>query len=242
MLKIVILFTKIVVTIAISLLFISCQSQGIIGSGNITTENRIINDNFKAIEAVNGLNVILEQSSKSSVTVVADDNLQNHIITKVNNGVLRISFDNNNFSNIKSKDIFVKMPTIEAIETTSAANLKSRNTLKCDVISINSSSGSNIEIAVEANKVSCESSSGSHTEIRGKSINLETKSSSGSSIDAEKLLSNDILAIASSGSTTDVYPLVNLNAEASSGGSIKYHNVPKNLNKNSSSGGSINKE
>ncbi|PWA05921.1 head GIN domain-containing protein [Flavobacterium psychrotolerans] len=242
MLKFFILLTKIVVMTAMGLLFASCQFQGIKGSGNVTSENRLIEGTFKSIEVENGLDVVLEQSDKLEVMVVADDNLQKHILTKVKNGVLIITSDYKNYINVKSKKVIVKIPVIESVEVSSAANLSSRNTLKSENISIKSSSGASVKITIEAEKASCESSSGSQITLDGKAINLEISSSSGSTIDAEKLLSNDIIANASSGSSIDVYPLVSLNAEASSGANVNYHNLAKNINKKSSSGGSVNKE
>jgi hypothetical protein len=223
-------------------LFASCQFNGITGSGHVTTEKRNTVGEFKSIEAGKGLDIVLEQTNTTSVNVVADDNLQKHITTKVENGVLIISSDYNSYRNVKMKQIVVQMPIIEGIKIKSGATLESRNTIKSPSISIEASSGASITIHIESEKAICEASTGSSITINGKAINLETASSSGSTIDAEKLLSNDIRASASSGSNNDVYPLVSLKADASSGGNIQYHNIPKNLNKKSSSGGSITKE
>ena len=234
--------TKIGAVTIIYLLVASCQFQGIKGSGNVTSENRTINSNFKSIEVEKALEVILEQSDVTSVTVVADDNLQKHITTNVTNGVLSISSDINNYHNVKSKKVIVKMPTIEGIQVSSAASLQSRNTIKGNIISINSSSGAKVEVTIEADKAYCESSSGSQIIVKGKSISLETTSSSGSSIDAKELLSNDVMADASSGSSINLYPLRSLIAQASSGSNIIYYNSPKKLDKKTSSGGNIDKE
>ena len=234
--------TKIGAVTMICLLVASCQFQGIKGSGNVTTENRSFYSDFKSIEVEKALEVVVEQSDVTSVTVVADDNLQKHITTTVKNGVLSISSDINNYQNVKSKKVIVKMPTIEGIQASSAASLQSRNTLKGNIISINSSSGAKVEVTIEVDKAYCESSSGSQIIVKGKSISIETSSSSGSSIDAKELLSNDVMADASSGSSINVYPLRSLTAEASSGSNIIYYNSPKNLNKKTSSGGNIGKE
>jgi hypothetical protein len=237
-----IVITKTILLVFLSVFSISCQFKGIEGSGNVTTENRSINSSFKSIEVEKALEVVVEQSDITSLTVIADDNLQKHIITKVTNGILHISSDINNYHNVKSKKVIVKMPIIEGIQVSSAAYLQSRNTLKSNTISINSSSGAKVEVSVEADKAYCESSSGSQIIVKGKAISLETSSSSGSSIDAKELLSNDILADASSGSSINVYPIRSLKAEASSGANIIYFNTPKNLDKKTSSGGNIDKE
>ncbi len=242
MMKFIIYLTKIVVAGIIALLFGACQFNGIKGSGNVTTENRTINGEFSKIQASKGLDIVLEQSNAKAVIVEADDNLQKHITTKVENGVLIITSDYSGYINVKSKKIIVQAPKIDGIEVSSGASFKTKNTLKMNSISVESSSGADIQMAVETEKLSCEASSGSQISIHGKAIEFETASSSGSNIEAEDLLSNDIIANASSGGTLDIHPIVSLNAEASSGGNITYHAIPKTITKKSSSGGSINKE
>ncbi len=226
----------------IALLVLSCQFNGITGSGNVTTEKRNVAGNFTSIKAGKGLDIVLEQSQETEVTVVADDNLQKHITTEVLDGVLVINSDYNSYRNVRMKKVIVKMPVIEKIKISSGAQFDARNTIKSQNLTVESSSGATININVETEKTSCETSSGGNITIKGKSINLETAASSGSNLDAEKLIANNIIASASSGSNNSVYPLLSLNADASSGGSINYHHVPKNLNKKSSSGGSVNSQ
>ena len=221
------------------LLLVSCQFNGIKGSGNVTTENRPVSEDFKSIKVDKGLDVVLEQSNTKSITVIADDNVHKHIKTSIENGVLIITSDVTSYLNVDSKKIVVCTPMIENIKVSSGASLNSKNTIKNSSIALKASSGASINVMIETENALCEASSGSDMKISGKAIALETAASSGSSLDAEKLVSNQIIASASSGSNIDVYPLVSLKAVASSGGVIHYHNVPKNLNKKSSSGGSI---
>lgn len=226
----------------IAVLLFSCQLNSINGSGNVTTEKRNIEGNFTSIKAEKGLDIVLAQSQETEVTVVADDNLQKHITTKVLNGVLVISSEYNSYRNVRMKKVIVKMPKVDAIKISSGAHFESRNTIRSQELNLEASSGATLNINVAAEKTSCESSSGGNMTIIGKSINLETASSSGSSLNAEKLMANNVIASASSGSNNNVYPLISLNANASSGGSINYHHVPKNLNKKSSSGGNVNSQ
>jgi hypothetical protein len=223
-------------------LVISCQFNGITGSGNVITEKRIIEGNFTSIKAEKGLDIVLEQSQETEVTVIADDNLQKHITTKVFDGVLVISSEYNSYRNVRMKKVVAKMPKVDAIKISSGAHFESRNTIRSQNLTLEASSGATLNINVDAEKTNCEASSGGNMTIIGKSTNLETASSSGSSLNAEKLMANNVIASASSGSNNHVYPLVSLNANASSGGSINYHHVPKNLNKKSSSGGNVNSQ
>ena len=75
------------------MLLVSCQFNGIKGSGNVTTENRPVSEDFKSIKVDKGLDVVLEQSNTKSITVIADDNVHKHIKTSIENGVLIITSD-----------------------------------------------------------------------------------------------------------------------------------------------------
>lgn len=246
MVKLITIITKFIIVTIAALLFASCDfamnMNSIKGSGNVTTKSRSVNGDFKSIEVSNAIDLVVEQADKTEIKVVADDNLQNDIITKVENGVLIISCKYNSFMNVNSKKVIVKMPTFEGLQASSASSIKSNNLLKGSNINIHASSAASINLDLEFDKITCESSSGSSTTINGKALELETKASSGSSINAFELFVNEVTADVSSGSTTNVHPIVSLNAEASSGGDITYSLDPKSIQKKTSSGGSIHKE
>ncbi len=77
--------------------------------------------------------------------------------------------------------------------------------------------------------------------MSGKALEVTTASSSGSSIEAEKLLANEVTSQSTSGSSSIVSPIVSLKAHASSGSSIEYAKTPKNLAIEESSGGGVSK-
>lgn len=250
MIKIVTLITKFIIVALTALLFGSCNhnfrvdgfGKSITGSGNITTENRQIQADFKSIRVSNAIELVVEQADFTEVIVEADDNLQKGIITRVENGVLIIESEYNNFIDVKSRKVFVKMPVIDVLEASSASSIRSANTLKGDNISLNSSSASSIVVAVEADYLNIDSSSGSSITLNGLALKFKAGSSSGSSINAFALSANEIIADASSGSTIEINPVVSLIAEASSGSNINYNSNPKTVQKNESSGGSVSKE
>jgi len=246
MVKIITLVTKFIIVTLTALLFASCNLStnfnSITGSGNVTTEKRIVNGDFKSIEVGNAIDLVLEQADKVEIIVEADDNLQKEITTKVENGKLIIGCKYSSFLNITSKKVIVRAPIIEGIEANSASTVNSKSTLKASEFKIDASSAASLDLNIESEKIICDSGSGSSIELKGKAIQLQTNSSSGSSINAGELLANDIKSKASSGSIQSLHPLVSLDAEASSGGNISYKNKPKSLKKSESSGGSISQE
>lgn len=232
-----------IVAFILSLTLSSCNanlnlSEGIDGSGNVVTEKRNIESPFTKIKASAGVEVILEQGSPSEVEVEVDDNLMTYIVTRVENGTLIVNIDGN-INTMESAIVRVKMKTIEGLESSSGASIKTINKLSGTSVALKTSSGSTIKADLEYEKVSCESSSGSEIKVSGKALALDTKSSSGSQINAKELASNEVTAQSSSGSSTTVNPIVFLNAKASSGSAIDYVKEPKKIEKEETSGGSV---
>ncbi|GAA4775501.1 MULTISPECIES: head GIN domain-containing protein [Flavobacterium] len=242
MIKLMIHLTKIIIATCIALLFGSCSlafdGKSITGSGNVVSKERKV-ENFTKIELKRGLDCEVKQSDSFKVVVVADDNLQEGIKTKVENGTLIIDSEYGNYNNVKSKTIQVFMPVIDVLETTSGSSLKTIGTIKGNNIHLKSSSGSSLDAEVESENLTLESTSGSTLTASGKAIELNTLSSSGSAIDATNLLANNINSQSSSGSNTEVSPILLLKAQASSGSSIEYVKTPKTISKQESSGGSV---
>lgn len=247
MLKLISIITNWIIATLIALLLGSCNSisnqNSITGSGNVVTENRPINEEFKAVSISNGLNLVLEQSDKVQVSVQADDNLVKEIKTQVQNGVLLISTKFGNFNQITSKKITVKMPNIEELEANSAATIDAATPLKGNQLTVESSSGATIDITANFEHIYLQANSASQQYIKGKALKVEAKSKSAGLIDASELLSNEVQAAASSGGSMQVYPILILNGEASSGGIIRYKIKPKTtLQVHESSGGTISQD
>jgi hypothetical protein len=96
-----------------------------------------------------------------------------------------------------------------------------------------------MDVNVESDNITCDSGSGSTINIEGKALKFKTSAASGATIDAQKLLANEVEADASSGGSVSVHPILSLKADASSGGSVNYDTTPKKIERTSSSGGSV---
>jgi hypothetical protein len=240
MIKIIIHITKFIVAGITALLFASCNLNvnKIEGSGNVTTEKRIVQGDFTKIDVSNAIDLVIEQSDATEIVVEADDNIQKDIITKVENGTLIIKSKHNSFR-VTKKKVTVKMPKIDKLEASSASTVSNKGMIQGENLDLESSSAATIDLNVESDNISADSGSGSTISVKGKALTFHTSASSGSNVNAGELLANDIHAEASSGASVNVHPIVKLKAEANSGGSVNYNNTPKTIEKTSNSGGSI---
>lgn len=216
----------------------ACIITGVTGSRNVTTESREITESFSKLSVSQGIEVILTQEPKVSVTIEADDNLHELLKTEVENDVLRIYFSEN-VAQRKSSKVYLSMPELIGVTTSSGSEVNGQNTFEVEKITLNSSSGSQIDIRLNAQEISADSSSGSEITLKGACQFLIADSSSGSEINATELTAQDVRANASSGADIDVTSTENFTGNSSSGASISCDGNPKTKNIDKSSGGSV---
>ena len=182
--------TKILVATILSLLAFSCNFDfnitGINGNGDVTTTERELNGSFNEIRASRGLNVIITQGNKEQVTVEADENLQDIIITEIEGNTLKIT-TTQNIASSSSKKIYVTFDDLESIDVSSGSWISSENTINTESIELETSSGSGLELALKTNHVICNSSSGSQLKLSGSATSITARASSGSGISASNL-------------------------------------------------------
>lgn len=220
-------------------------------SGEITHESRNFDENFDKINVNSDINVIIEQSNKTEVTVITNEGFQNTIKTKVENGTLYISntttkssfsifgFKRTKIHDAATKKVIVKIPILNEIEATSASKIENKGVLRGNSITLKSSSASEINLKLEFEKIDAESDSASKIDLEGMAIDFHANASSASKIDADDLLANNVTAESSSASKISLHPILSLKADANSAGEIKYNIIPKQIEKTVNSGGNI---
>ena len=238
--------TKIIVSTVLAILLFSCDfginiGPGISGNGNVVNDQRQLNESFDAIEVSRGLDVYLTQSDHQSIEVEADENLQEIIVTEVRNNVLKIYADEN-IRRSESKKVVVNFKSVKRISSSSGSDVYSTNTITGESLDLSTSSGSDMELNIDAETVSCDSSSGSDLKLSGTTNKLYAEASSGSDIKAGNLTAMSSEVKASSGAGITVNTTRELFAKASSGGDIKYLGNPEKVHKSDGVSGSIRKD
>lgn len=208
------------------------------GNRNVITENRKANEDFTKIKVSTGLDLYITQGATTEIIVEADENLQDIIITEINNGVLKI-YSEKNIWRAKARKVYVTLETLEGLSATSGSDIYSQKTLQVNDLAVSATSGANIRIDLDANSVTSSATSGADIEITGIANNHTSSATSGASIDAYNLRSKNVTVKVSSGADINIYASESIAAKATSGGDIDFKGSPKSVTKKSSSGGSI---
>ena len=236
---------KIIVSTLVSLLMMSCvninMGPGVDGDGNVVSQDRNISNNFDAIEVSRGIDLYLTQSDNTRVTVEADENLHDIIMTEVENNVLKVYADDN-IRRSKKQAVYLTFENISSIEATSGSDVYSETDINANSLKLKTTSGADMTLSVTANELYCKATSGSDLQVSGSTNYLNAEATSGSDIKAQKLNATRCDARATSGADVVVNTSSELVAKATSGGDIRYYGNPKNVDKSDNVSGSVSKQ
>jgi len=199
---------------------------------------------FHGISVSSGIDLSLTQKNVEEVIVEANSEDLDKIITKVEDGILKIYIKDKSWLglnwNKERRKVYVSFKTLDKLVVSAGSDVNSASVLKLDKLDLDVSSGSDVKLELDANHLRVNSSSGSDVSLNGKVEVAEITASSGSDITAGDLETKKCSANVSSGSDISIKVTEELKADASSGGDINYSGNPKVKNIKKSSGGDIN--
>jgi hypothetical protein len=210
------------------------------GEGNVVKKERIITS-FNGIIVSSGIDVYLKQDEKESITVEADENLQEYILTEVKDGVLHVYTDAN-IREAKMKRVYVTMKEVTSLKTSSAGDIIGETPIKGADMEIEASSAGDIRIEIYAKKIDVEISSSGDISLSGEAETLKADLSSAGDLEAFNLKVREAYISASSAGDARVNVSEKIVARASSAGDIYYQGDPKYVDAHSSSAGGIHKK
>lgn len=233
-------------SLAIALLFLGIpflsQAQSwksVSGNGHVVTKERKT-DSFTGVKVSSGIDVYLKQGDNISVTVDADENLHEYIITEVRNGVLNV-YTEESIRDAERKRVYVTMKEINSIRTTSAGDVYGESPIKTKDLELSASSAGDIKLDVSADNIDLDISSSGNIALKGKTDILKADLSSAGDLNAFDLLAREAEVSVSSAGDAEINVSERLNARASSAGDINYRGDPKYVDAHSSSAGGIHK-
>lgn len=196
---------------------------------------------FTAIRVGEAIDLYLRKGDKESAKVEVENVKLSEVLTEISGSQLRIHMRQGNYQNRRSVKVTVTYVSINKIGASSASNVFGENTISAKTLDISASSAANIELNVEADEVYVDVGSAADITLEGKARKFRVEAGSAGSVDAYSFECEIVDASVSSAGSAKINVTKELDAEASSGGSIRYRGNPTNTNTDSSSGGSVKK-
>jgi hypothetical protein len=198
---------------------------------------------FNSVRVSGAFEVFLRMGEKSSVTVVADEDIIDDINTKVDGDVLEVDFDSDWWNwGKKSNDakIYITLSSVESLEFSGACEVKGKNSLRGNTIDVECSGASELNLEFDCDQLNLDLSGASELTLRGKSRKVNLESSGASEINAADLQAKSMNMDVSGASSASVNVSDDLNIEASGASEVRYKGSP-NITQEVSGASSISK-
>ncbi|MFT3911009.1 MAG: head GIN domain-containing protein [Ferruginibacter sp.] len=207
---------------------------------------RTLNGSFTAISVSDGIELYLTAGTAESIAVsFADEKYEEKFKTEVEDGVLKIWFDNRgiNYNDNKRRKLkaWVSFKTLEKLTASGGANVKLASAISVNDFEMKFSSGSLFEGEVKSKTISLDLSSGAVVTMSGSAEKITLDAGSGAIFKGYEFTTDYCNAKASSGGDVRISVGKELTANANSGGGIHYKGTAVIKDINISSGGVVKK-
>lgn len=204
-----------------------------------STETRSL-DNFTAISIGEAIKLVLVPGNKNEAKITAQNIDLDEIETRVSGSKLKIELSGNRYRNV-DVEIRLTYKNLEDLSVSSAARVRTEGPIKAEEIEISVSSAGDAKLEIEVKEVDVTVSSSGNLMLSGKAVSQRAGISSAGDYKAYELACEEAYVRASSAGSARVSVSKEIDANASSAGSIKYKGNPDKVYVNSSSGGSAGK-
>lgn len=200
---------------------------------------------FHAIDVATGIQLFLVSGTTEEVAVSASTTeFRDHIVAKVENGVLKLYYDSklkaiNKKKENKQLKAYVSCRQLDGLYTSTGALVKIQGVLKMPAIEIKASTGAQVNGDVDTKSLLVRQSTGSQINLSGRSESLEVEGDTGSKFKGEEMTTQTCNISVSTGANVSVNAEKEMVVKANTGGLVKYKGNAAVREVKTSTGGAV---
>ncbi len=228
------------IAIAFLTLTMSSCKKVVFDAGRLTTETRNIDNDFTEIEIDGSIDVYVNQDS-TPLKVEAGENILKHIETYVQNGVLYIEEESNNFLTRKPRRVFVSVEWLDRIKMKGSGDLEVDNIMS-DTFTLKMDGSGDSDVSFnEVNDVILDLSGSGDCKFSGVAESLYVGLNGSGDVNAKLLESETAVVNVNGSGDVDVYATEMLTVNINGSGDVSYWGDPSETNFNINGSGDINR-
>ena len=182
---------------------------------------------FHSVKVGDGIDLYLSQSTEESVVASASrEEYRNRLKTEVEDGLLKIYYDRESFSDWTSSGkklkVYVSFKTLSKLTATAGSHVKVEGAIKENVLNLFLRSGAQFTGKVDVSKLLVETESGASSTLTGSAGEFHISANSGARMKAYDLAAGKADIRSTSGAKVEVTVNDEMKLYSSSGGSIHY--------------------
>ncbi len=186
---------------------------------------RLLYESFHAIKISGGIALYLSQYETESIAVSAsEDKYKNDIKTVVENGVLRIYYEGNNWAIGKNKKmkVYVSFKNLDRLQASGACDVHVAGNITVPDLSVSMSGASDFKGAVDVTNLSLDLSGASDAKISGTAASIKIESSGASDVKGYELTTENCTIRASGASDVNITVNKEMTVTASGASDVFY--------------------
>lgn len=214
--------------------------KSIKGNENVIEETRNLSG-YSEIEISGNFDVELVEGVAGKISIVAESNLLEHILTEVNKEKLSIgTAKRKNLRPNQKIKILIPFENLELIEISGSGNVSSKKTIVASSFALRISGSAKVDLMLDVTKTTKVFKSGSGDLVfQGQSDKLDIKSTGSGNFDGEALATTEVDIQLSGSGNLRVNAEKSLKVKLSGSGNVYYKGEPSKVNTNVSGSGKI---
>ena len=233
----------------LSFLFVAASASIVVAQktiNDLNVEKRTVGS-FHGIDVGTGIELMLTEGSTEELAVsAATTELRDKIVTKVENGILKIQYETkmgsiNKIKETKDLKAYVSYKILDLLDANTGAEVKISGVLKSASLDLKANTGALVEGEVDITSLKISQNTGSKVTLSGKADKLDIDGDTGSKFKGEDLVTSNCNVTVSTGAIVSVKAEKELQAKANTGGSVKYKGSPAIKEIKTHTGGSVTK-
>ncbi|CAM4311158.1 head GIN domain-containing protein [Gillisia hiemivivida] len=211
------------------------------GNGNMVTDTRSTS-NYDGIALVGSLDVQIISGTEGKIKVEAESNLQEYILTEVEDGKLKISVEKDvslNPSRNMSIRVTVPVETISSLYVTGSGDVSNTGVIRANELKVGVTGSGDINLNVEAKELWGSITGSGDIKLNGKAREFNCKVTGSGDFMAYSLNAEIVEAAVSGSGDIQVSASQSLKARVSGSGDISYKGNPEKQDFKTSGSGDI---
>lgn len=202
------------------------NSTTIVGSGNIITKT-VNTKPYDVINVTGSMEVYLEKGNEGTITVTAEDNVQDRVVVESDGNTLTISMKNNtSLQNTKKIKISVPFEIISEISLRGSGNVRGKNMIINNSISLTSKGSGEIEVLVKTDLLNVQLNGSGEIEVSGTAKNVNANTTGSGEFKGKELIADQAEINISGSGNSSIYVNNSLVGKIKGSGSIFYGGNP----------------
>lgn len=230
-----------------SLLFIFSVTAFINAQQTINDPNAVKVEvgSFHAIDVATGIQLFLVAGTTEEVAISASTTeFRDHIVAKVENGVLKLYYDSklkaiNKKKENKQLKAYVSCRQLNGLYASTGALVKIQGVFKMAELEMKVNTGAQVNGELETKLLTVKQSTGSQVNLTGKTDNLEVEGDTGSKFKGDELTAQTCNISVSTGANVSVDTEKEMTVKANTGGLVKYKGNASIREIKTSTGGAV---